>query len=404
MIGCRFKTRGQRPIGLDIGHNSIKMVQLAMSDGHIKILAADKAYIDPSVNGDAGQRKSFVLSAIEQMLTKGNFYGRKVVSCLPNERLKITSLRLPETEPEQIRQALKKEAAQRFGLDSDRDAVDYMLAGSVHQGDEVKNEVILFAVDNQTIRDHIQMLEQLQLKPVSIDTIPCALFRSFDRSLRRQQDRENTTVFVDLGYQFTTVVFGRGGEISFIKQIPIGGENFNRQIAAKLGVNISQAHKLRNELRLENSRESEKDLSAHEQDSNEQSGQIGASQQPQQTDLDASTRQIIVDAISAVADQLAAEISLCFRYYTVTFRGKRVERAIFAGGEAYEKVLLNVLRRHLTVEIEVAQPLKGFDMSSEKINFDGDRRSLLCEWAVAVGLGLKGWNPDMVPDNTGGDL
>jgi len=380
------------------------MVQLAMSDGHIKILAADKAYIDPSVNGDAGQRKSFVLSAIEQMLTKGNFYGRKVVSCLPNERLKITSLRLPETEPEQIRQALKKEAAQRFGLDSDRDAVDYMLAGSVHQGDEVKNEVILFAVDNQTIRDHIQMLEQLQLKPVSIDTIPCALFRSFDRSLRRQQDRENTTVFVDLGYQFTTVVFGRGGEISFIKQIPIGGENFNRQIAAKLGVNISQAHKLRNELRLENSRESEKDLSAHEQDSNEQSGQIGASQQPQQTDLDASTRQIIVDAISAVADQLAAEISLCFRYYTVTFRGKRVERAIFAGGEAYEKVLLNVLRRHLTVEIEVAQPLKGFDMSSEKINFDGDRRSLLCEWAVAVGLGLKGWNPDMVPDNTGGDL
>ena len=404
MIGCRFKTRGQRPIGLDIGHNSIKMVQLAMNDGHVKILAADKAYIDPSVNGDAGQRKNFVLSAIEQMLTKGNFYGRKVVSCLPNERLKITSLRLPETEPEQIRQALKKEAAQRFGLDSDRDAVDYMLAGSVHQGDEVKNEVILFAVDNQTIRDHIQMLEQLQLKPVSIDTIPCALFRSFDRSLRRQQDRENTTVFVDLGYQFTTVVFGRGGEISFIKQIPIGGENFNRQIAAKLGVNISQAHKLRNELRLENSRESEKDLSAHEQDSNEQSGQIGASQQPQQTDLDASTRQIIVDAISAVADQLAAEISLCFRYYTVTFRGKRVERAIFAGGEAYEKVLLNVLRRHLTVEIEVAQPLKGFDMSSEKINFDGDRRSLLCEWAVAVGLGLKGWNPDMVPDNTGGDL
>jgi len=380
------------------------MVQLAMNDGHVKILAADKAYIDPSVNGDAGQRKNFVLSAIEQMLTKGNFYGRKVVSCLPNERLKITSLRLPETEPEQIRQALKKEAAQRFGLDSDRDAVDYMLAGSVHQGDEVKNEVILFAVDNQTIRDHIQMLEQLQLKPVSIDTIPCALFRSFDRSLRRQQDRENTTVFVDLGYQFTTVVFGRGGEISFIKQIPIGGENFNRQIAAKLGVNISQAHKLRNELRLENSRESEKDLSAHEQDSNEQSGQIGASQQPQQTDLDASTRQIIVDAISAVADQLAAEISLCFRYYTVTFRGKRVERAIFAGGEAYEKVLLNVLRRHLTVEIEVAQPLKGFDMSSEKINFDGDRRSLLCEWAVAVGLGLKGWNPDMVPDNTGGDL
>jgi Tfp pilus assembly PilM family ATPase len=82
------------------------------------------------------------------------------------------------------------------------------------------------------------------------------------------------------------------------------------------------------------------------------------------------------------------------RYYTVTFRGKRVERAIFAGGEAYENILLNVLRRQLTVEIEVAQPLRGFDLSSEgaHVNFDSDRRGLLCEWAVAVGLGLKGWN------------
>jgi len=56
--------------------------------------------------------------------------------------------------------------------------------------------------------------------------------------------------------------------------------------------------------------------------------------------------------------------------------------------------LINVLKRQLTVEIEVAQPLKGFDLSSEKINinFDSDRRGLLCEWAIAVGLSLKGWD------------
>ncbi len=100
----------------------------------------------------------------------------------------------------------------------------------------------------------------------------------------------------------------------------------------------------------------------------------------------------MVDAITAVAEQLAREISLCFRYYTVTFRGKRVERAVFSGGEAYEKILLNVLERQLDVGIEVAQPLKGFDMMN--FSFDSDGRGLLCEWAVAVGLGLKGWNWD----------
>jgi hypothetical protein len=51
--------------------------------------------------------------------------------------------------------------------------------------------------------------------------------------------------------------------------------------------------------------------------------------------------------------------------------------------------LLDVLRRQLDIEIEVARPLKNFDLMNAK--FDGRRQNLLCEWAVAVGLSLKGW-------------
>jgi len=97
----------------------------------------------------------------------------------------------------------------------------------------------------------------------------------------------------------------------------------------------------------------------------------------------------MIDAISVVADELAREISRCLRYYTVTFRGKRTDRAVFAGGEAYENILLDVLRRQLDVEIEVARPLKNFNLTNVK--FDSWRQDLLCEWAVATGLSLKGW-------------
>ena len=380
MISWKLKTRGQRPIGLDIGHNSIKMIQLAVYEGHTSILAADKTHIDAGINGDGEERRSFVISAIKQMLTEGNFRGRNVVSCLPSDRLKITSLRLAEAETQEIEQVLRKEVGQRFGLDPDKDTINYVLAGNVQQGDEVKNELILFAAADETIKNHIGMLEEAQLRPVAIDTIPCALFRSFERSLRRQEDREHTVVFVDVGSRFTTVVFGRGGEISFVKQIPIGGEKFNREIAAKLGISINEAETLRGKLRMERAGAGPYFQGTPAQNTANEGR------------LDASTRQVMVDAISAVAEELAREISLCFRYYTVTFRGKRVERAVFAGGEAYEGILLNVLRRQLAVEIEVAQPLRGFDMMN--VNFDSDRRGLLCEWAVAVGLSLKGCNGD----------
>ena len=382
MVSWNLKNRSPRPIGLDIGHNSVKMIQLTVSGGQIGVLAADKVRIDPNVNGDPQGRRAVVVSAIKQMLAKGNFRGRNVVSCLPNDKLKITSLRIGETEFDQIEQVLRKEVVQRFGLDPDKDAVDYVVAGSVRQGDEVKNELILFAADDETIRGHIAMLEEAGLRPAAIDTVPGALFRGFERWQRRQEDKERTVVFVDVGSQFTTVVFGRGGEISFVKQIQIGGERFSREVAEKLGISVVEAERLREKLRAEKASTPAKSDSTEETDAGEE------------PTIDASTRQVMVDAISSVAEELAREVSLCLRYFTVTFRGKRVERAIFSGGEAYENILLNVVRRQLTVEIEVAQPLKGFDISSEResINLDSDRRGLLCEWAVAVGLGLKGMN------------
>ncbi len=389
MINWKMKTRGQRPIALDIGHNSIKMIQLAINGGHTSVLAAGKARIDPCINGDDRERRSFVVSKIKQMLTQGNFRGKKVISCLPNDRLKITSLRLAEAESDKIGQTLRKEVAQRFGLDPDKDAINFVLVGDVRQGDEIKSELILFAADNESIKDHIELLEEAGLRPVGIDMVPCALFRSYERSLQRQEDKERTAVFVDVGGRFTTVVFGHGREISFVKQISIGGENFNQEIAAKLGVSINEAEMLRGKLRMVRTANAEKGLWPSGQNS---AVNDSLADNTALGNLDASTRQVMVDAISAVAEQLAREISLCFRYYTVTFRGKRVERAVFSGGEAYEKILLNVLKRQLAVEIELAQPLKGFDMMN--LNFDSDRRGLLCEWAVAVGLSLKGWNGD----------
>jgi type IV pilus assembly protein PilM len=417
MIDWKFKTRGVCPIGLDIGHSSIKMIQLAVSGGYRSVVAAAKTDIDLGLNGDKEARRSFVVSAVKRMLADGGFRGRNVVSCLSNDSLRISNLRLVRTDTERIEQAVKKEMQPRFGLDPDKDIVNYIVAGDVRHGDEIRSELILLAADSEMVKDHIDMLTEAGLRLVAVDAIPCALFRGFERLLQRQEDKEQTAVFVDVGSQFTTVVFGRAGEISFIKQVPIGGERFNQEVAAKLGVDISGAQTLRKALRAERSAVAGSwgltcdKTDADNQPQQEQDGEpVPALPQVRGEDsfgvdsensrpldgvkqrLDISTRQAVVDAVSVVAEELAKEISLCFRYYTVTFRGKRVERAVFAGGGAYEDILLNVLRRQLTVEIELAQPLRGFDLMN--VDFGGDRRGLLYEWAVAVGLSLKGLAPD----------
>ena len=352
-------TNKVRPIGLDIGRNSIKMMQLAVTNGHLSVVAADQMAVGAA--GDAVQQKAEIVSAIKEILNKNDFRGREIVSCLSNEQLKIKNLRIDAAEQENIDETLTTDIAERFGLNVEKDQIEYMIAGKVQQGDDVKSELLVFAADKESIKGHIEMLEEAGLEPVSIDTVPCALFRSFEGTLRRQEDRDVVNVYVDLGSHFTTVVVGKGSDITFVKQIAIGGENFNLDIATKLNVSTEQASELRRRL-------------------NDDRDTCG---------VDGATKQAILDAMQATIEQLAKEISLCFRYYSVTFRGSRPGRAIFTGGEAQETTLLNALRRQLSVDIEIAQPLRGFDLS--KANFNNERRGgLMSEWAIAVGLSLKG--------------
>jgi type IV pilus assembly protein PilM len=351
-------TRNQKtqPIGLDLGHSSLKMVQLAIDEDRVRVLAAERTPLGIDRDLDEKGQEAAATAAVRRLLVDHPFRGRQVVSSLPMDKLKITSLRLSEAESPQADKILRKEAADRFDLDPAQDVIHYLHAGSVRQGDQTKDEYILLAADEETIRGHIRVIEGAGLEPVGIDAPPCALFRTFERTMRRQEDRERTIIVVDVGHQCTTVVFGRSGEICFVKQIPVGIRQFNQEIVSALGVSLSDAESLR--LRL-------------------------LRDEP----IDAATRRPIVDALNLMAEHLAGEISLCLRYYTVTFRGKRVERAVIAGGGAYEQVLRDVLRRHLSLEVEIAEPLRGFDLGRT----DDGPGSGCADLALAVGLSLKGW-------------
>jgi type IV pilus assembly protein PilM len=345
------------PIGVDIGHSGIKMVQLAHVDDDVRVLSVERAAVTLPTSADDRQRRDTIVSAIRQSLSRGHFTGRKAVSVLSGDDLQVTSLRLTEVESAQAEKVLRREAAQRFNLDVDNDAIQYLPAGSIHQDDEVKNEFIVLAAKAAAVEDRISLLEEAGLLPAGLDAAPCALFRSFERAMRREEDKLRTVLFLDVGQRYTTVVFGRSGEICLAKQIPFGTARFDEEIASKLEVTQVEAESLRRRI------------------------QRGES-------VEDGTRHLVTDALVAAAEQLARELSLCLRYHTVTFRGKRVERAVVAGGGAYESELLEILQRHLSIEVAPAEPLRGMEVADTLSGDEQDRAS--ADLAIAIGLSLKG--------------
>ncbi|MDD5459704.1 MAG: pilus assembly protein PilM [Phycisphaerae bacterium] len=363
----KFKIRRPCPIGLDIGGHSIKMLQLAMQDNRPAIQAAKKILITPSIHGDEGAFTDYVVSSIKSALRTEGFLGSDVVCSIPNDILNITSHRLSATDD--VEQALQKEVQKRFDIEPDNGVIDHLLAGSVQSGEDTRDEYILFAAENEHIKKYIDIVEAAELNLIALEPIACALFRNFERLYRREEDRERTMLLIDIGNSYTTVVFARSDQINFIKQLHIGGRDIEEEICRRLDVNIEQAGQLHNSLI-----KSWNKTNSNSSDDNS-------------CQFDPSTRQVLVESVGAVSERIANEISICFRYYTVTFRGKRVEQVLVSGGQAHENILLNVLKRHLIPNVEVWDPMLGINMNG--VCFSEDRRSLKSEWAAVVGMALK---------------
>ena len=355
-------TRSQvLPIGVDVGHDSVKMLQLEVVGETLTVTAAAKAALPPEVKAKPALRLAAACNLIRQMLRQHPFRGRGVVAALPREIVHAKNLRLPQMPASELAAVIAFEAKNVFPFDTEQAAVHFLPAGEVRQGSEVRQEVILVSAKNEDVSQFVEQLHQAGCVIESLDVEPCALYRSLERFIRRREDETDVHVLVDVGVRRSQVVIGKGRDISFIKPIEIGGFHFHDAVSKKLAITLEEAEALRRRLV-----------------DDAQPADPSARRDP--------VRQAVVDATRSPMEELGREISLCLRYYSVTFRGQRPARLRLVGGEAWDPQLQSLLNSALVIPVEVGKPLYSVDTSRMRAT---DRRGCMCEWALALGLGLK---------------
>ena len=352
------------PIGLDIGSEGVRMLQLTHAPGQLSVAAAARQeYPDHGgESADAMRRRRQAVEAVAEVLRDPRFTGRQVVSCLRGDELAVKNIRLPQMPDSELASAVLWEARERFEFEVAEDRLHYVRAGSVRQGTEVRDEIILIAVAEDTVKQHIEMLSEMQLEPAHIDAEPAALFRAHQRYLRRAEDESAVSVLVDIGLGATQVVVARGTTLVLIKSIDIGGRKFNESVARGLGLDYTEAAGLR---RRRASR-----------------GKPGESDKPGD-----QVEWSMYDAIRSQVELLAREIGLCLRYCSVTFRGLKPSEITVVGGEAHDPAVVRLLSECLDCRCAVGEPLRGVEISG--VDLGEDRRSVLTEWSVATGLALR---------------
>lgn len=338
------------PIGIDIGTQSLKLVQLDAARRQIVDLARHEFNAS-----DPDQRERQLVEALRRARETHGFRGRTAVVCLSGDQLYVQNIRVPQAAGDELRRIVANEAANRAGFGGDEAEVRFVEAGDVRQGEGFRREVILLAARKAAVQKLTELTEEAGFEPAAVDVEPGALLRGYLAQFRRDDDQQRRTMIVNIGAATTKVIIAQGAAPLFVKYVDIGGRQMDESVAKHFRVSLAEAASLRRN-----------------------SGDRRADQR------DPEVARTLLEAVRPILDRLGNELAMCLRYFSVTFRGQPVEQIIFGGGEASEQ-LTDWLQPRLDIPCQLSQPLRAFD----RCPAHGPRAG---QWDVAVGLALRDVN------------
>ena len=347
---ARFLKRRWGPIGVDVGSRTVKLLQFDANHSRVWEAARWDLPARPSVD-DPTLRDADVIEAIRRAREARDFRGRDAVFCLSSGDLFVQNIRVPQFTGPELSRVVYIEAAGRLPFAGDEAEIRFIEAADVRQGDAVRREVILLACHRPALQRILHVAEQAALRPVAVDVQPGALLRCYARQFRREEDHQQRAMFVNVGASSTTVVIAQGSDAMFVKYVDVGGNQLDQAVAGHLKMKPDAAAALRRH-----------------------NGDRRADQR------DPEVTRSIAESIRPVLDRLAHELSMCIRYYSVTFRGRPLERVVVGGGEATES-LAQWIDARIDAPCEVGDPLRSY----QKPNSWGRTG----QWDVAAGLALR---------------
>jgi len=313
------------PIGVDIGDNTIKMVQLGNNGKGISLIAGGSERRPDDVKPGSGNWQKWAIEAMRQLTTNGRFRGRDVIAVMPANEVFIDHVKTPKIKDatqnekrgiwapgDKVGDAIFSKIKQKLPFEADDAMIKYIPAEA--------DNVLVIALERRIIDRHLAMYEKANLQLKSIGIWPLALINSYTSFFgRRQSDTEAIVMLLEMNANCTEVVICRHKNPLFARSIPIG------------------------------------------------------------------TKQLESDE---TISRLVMELSACRRHFSSMQRKAQIERLIFLSSQSGIKDICATTARQLEMPAQIANCLAAVQITdADRTGID--RRDCQVNWATAFGLSLS---------------
>lgn len=345
--------RKHSAIGIDIGDHAVKCVQLETHQGRARVREVSCVEIAGGGNERADRRQR-ILDAARRALRDGDFRGKECVSSLRLFETTTRHIRIPAGEAARAAEVLGRELSDHDSEGEDELSFQFEPVAELVDHGERKCEYLCCVADPLIVREHLEVLSGIGLRPLAIDLDACAEVRPF--LPKSGEDDGPLVLSIDLGCRCARLIITRGARPVLMRTVPVGGSDILRTLEQKLQLDFQTVRDLGE---------------AYRNGACEELAELTAA---------------ICKTLNGQFDIVVGRILECARYAATLFGGRALEEFRVLGGAAALPGVVEYLSSNLGLPVAESDPFRAIGVEVPR----AAGNVAPATFATAVGLAMRG--------------
>lgn len=337
----------QPHLGLDLGANSLKLVQLEKASDGFSLLSLGQIPSPEFTNQTQWDEDRS--QAVRKLVAQARSTTKLAAVSLPEAQVYTRVIELPYLSASELPSAIRWQAEQYVPIPlTDVVLKHIVLSQPEKEIPGAKMKVLLVAAPTTLIGRYTAILEKAGLEPIAVDTeVLCVA-----RALFSESETQGPGLLLHLGAETSTIALFSPFGLTLTRSISTGGIAIARSVASELHIDLKQAEEYKKSYGLD------------------------------ETKLEGK----VVTAIKPMLAVIIEEIRKVIAFHESSAGSQPVRLITLSGGTAFLPGLIPYLTASLGLEVVLGNPFFATTLTPEQKKTIADSGPL---FATAVGLAQK---------------
>jgi type IV pilus assembly protein PilM len=343
--------RSKSLVGLDIGSNTVKAIELKPSGKGFRVAAIAVQQVPPdSIVDGAIIDSGAVADAVGRLFTNKQFKSKEVAASLSGNSVIVKKITLPVMTEAELSESIYWEAEQYIPFDIQDVNLDYEILDPGNGGGQGTMDVLLVAAKKDKIADYTNVITQAGRTPVIVDVDAFALQNAYEANYGF--DPQAVVVLLNAGASAININVLAGSQSVFTRDVSMGGNAFTDAVQKELNLPFEAAEELKKGQSVE-----------------------GVSYEDARP------------VLRAMTDNVLLEVEKTFDFFKATASSDHIDRIVLSGGAARVEGFTESLRERFDTQVELFDPFRQITFDVKKLGANPEEMAPIA--AVALGLALR---------------